>query len=97
MMKLMRRLTVLLLVTALLTAPVTAPAMEMSTTRVTDASVAGDFLLCRPLGFAATIIGSTLFVVSLPFSAMGDNVGQVANTLVVEPARFTFSRPLGRF
>ncbi len=97
MMKLMRRFTTLLLVAALLTAPITAPAMEMSSSRVSDASVAGDFLLCRPLGFAATIIGSTLFIVSLPFSAMGDNVGQIASTLVVEPARFTFTRPLGQF
>lgn len=99
MKKPIHRFTILLMVVALLITPMTAPAMnmDMSANDVTDASIAGDFLLCRPLGLAATIIGSALFVVSLPVSALGNNVGQVANTLVGEPAAFTFTRPLGKF
>jgi len=38
-----------------------------------------------------------LFILSLPFSAAGKNVGQTARTLVVTPAKFTFTRPLGKF
>lgn len=78
-------------------APIPVPAMNMSSSEVSDASIIGDFLVCRPLGMAATIVGTSLFVVSLPFSALGDNVGQAARMLVTNPARFTFSRPLGNF
>jgi hypothetical protein len=78
-------------------APISVPAMDMSSSDVTDASIVGDFLICRPLGMAATIIGTTLFVISLPLSALGSNVGQTAKILVTDPARFTFSRPLGNF
>jgi hypothetical protein len=55
----------------------------------------GDILLLRPLGFAATVIGAGVFVVSLPFSALGRNVDEAAQKLIVEPAKFTLSRPLG--
>jgi hypothetical protein len=39
--------------------------------------------------------GSIAFVLSLPFSALGGNVGEAAEKLVVDPAMFTFARPLG--
>ena len=54
-----------------------------------------DLVLLRPLGLAATVIGTAFFVVSLPFSALGGNTGEAANKLVVAPAKYTFSRPLG--
>lgn len=98
MVKLIRCSSLLVLMAALIMAPIAAQAGERSSfDEVTDASIAGDFLFCRPLGIAFTVVGSVLFVASLPFSLLGDNVGQVANTLVVEPARFTFTRPLGKF
>ncbi len=56
-----------------------------------------DVLAVRPLGFVATVLGTGLFVVSLPFSALGGNVDEVAENLVVGPARFTFVRPLGEY
>ncbi len=56
-----------------------------------------DLVLARPLGFAATMIGEALFVVSLPFTALTGNVGQAAEKLVVAPAEFTFDRPFGKF
>jgi hypothetical protein len=55
----------------------------------------GDFILLRPLGFAATVIGAGVFVVSLPFSLIGRNTNEAAEKLVVEPFLFTFDRPLG--
>lgn len=51
--------------------------------------------LVRPVGLAATIIGVGLFVVTLPFSALGGNVGESAERLVVDPAKMTFLRCLG--
>ncbi|MBF0285344.1 MAG: hypothetical protein HQL51_12905 [Magnetococcales bacterium] len=54
-----------------------------------------DALLCRPLGLVSTVVGTSLFVISLPFSALGGNSEQAAERLVMEPYRFTFQRPLG--
>ena len=54
-----------------------------------------DLVLLRPLGLAATVVGTAFFVVSLPFSILGGNTGEAAKKLVVEPAKYTFSRPLG--
>ena len=56
-----------------------------------------DGLVVRPIGFVATIIGSVLFVITLPFSAMGDNVAEAREVLVEGPAAFTFTRCLGCF
>ena len=64
----------------------------------TDAtSVAVDVVVARPVSFALTIVGSVLFVVSLPFSAGSGCVDKAANTLVKAPANDTFTRPLGEF
>ena len=54
-----------------------------------------DLVLLRPLGLVATVVGTAFFVVSLPFSVLGGNTGEAAKKLVVEPAKYTFSRPLG--
>ncbi len=54
-----------------------------------------DALVLRPAGFVATLIGGVAYVVSLPFSAAGGNTQQAWNTLVAQPAQFTFNRPLG--
>ncbi len=56
-----------------------------------------DTVLARPMGIATTIVGSALFVVSLPFSALGGNVKIAYNKLVKEPFVFSFKRPLGDF
>lgn len=54
-----------------------------------------DGLVYRPLGLAGTIIGTGLFIVTLPFSLPGGNAGEAGERLVVEPARDTFTRCLG--
>lgn len=54
-----------------------------------------DVLLVRPLGLVATVVGTALFVASFPFSLMGRNVKAAARKMVIEPAKFTFVRPLG--
>lgn len=51
--------------------------------------------LVRPVGVAATVIGVGLFVATLPFSLLGGNVKESANTLVGAPAKMTFWRCLG--
>ena len=56
-----------------------------------------DFVFVRPVGIVATVIGSIAFVISLPFSALGDNVDVAGQKLVKEPAAYTFTRPIGEF
>jgi len=54
-----------------------------------------DLVLLRPLGLVATLGGTLIFVVSSPFSALGGNIEEAWNSLVVTPAEYTFKRPLG--
>ncbi|MBR9981430.1 MAG: hypothetical protein KFF50_10425 [Desulfatitalea sp.] len=65
--------------------------------QVEAGSMVADALLVRPLGIVATVAGFGLFVISVPFSALGRNVGDAWDALVVYPAKFTFARPLGDF
>ena len=58
-------------------------------------AIATDVLAVRPLTFVATIIGSVFFVVSLPVAAISGSTAQTAETLVLRPARATFTRPVG--
>jgi hypothetical protein len=58
-------------------------------------SVAVDVVVARPVSFALTVVGSALFVVSLPVAITAGGVDKVAKTLVVGPAKDTFTRPLG--
>lgn len=58
-------------------------------------ATAADVLVVRPLSFVATILGSALFVVSLPVAALSDSVSDTAEALVLTPGRMTFTRPVG--
>jgi hypothetical protein len=54
-----------------------------------------DGVVVRPLGLGATVVGIATWIVTLPFSLLGGNVGEATDTLIVAPAEFTFRRPLG--
>ena len=56
-----------------------------------------DFCVVRPIGIVATAIGTVAFVISWPFSALGNNADVAGQKLVKEPAAYTFKRPLGEF
>jgi hypothetical protein len=58
-------------------------------------SMIGDLLIARPLLIGATAIGAVAFVVSLPFTAAGGNIGEAGKALVVEPGAAAFVRCLG--
>jgi hypothetical protein len=63
---------------------------------VSAEAMIADGLILRPAGVLATIVGSALFVVTLPFSVPTRSVDKAAQKLVVDPARYTFVRPLGQ-
>jgi hypothetical protein len=74
-------------------------AEDAYTTRSDDVSaeaMLADGLLLRPGGVIATILGTAVFVVTLPFSIPTKSVEKAAQKLVVDPARYTFVRPLGQ-
>lgn len=54
-----------------------------------------DAVVARPIGLATTLLGAVVFVVSLPFSALGGNIDGAAEKLVLDPGRETFVRCLG--
>ena len=54
-----------------------------------------DAVVARPLLAVATVAGTGVFLVSLPFSALGGNVDAAAETLIKTPAEATFWRCLG--
>lgn len=56
---------------------------------------ATDAVVVRPLCFVSTLVGGTLFVVSLPITAIAKKTKPAADALVVAPAKATFKRPLG--
>ena len=56
-----------------------------------------DLVVVRPLGVAATVIGTVLTVVALPFTIPSGSVESSARELIVKPAEYTFNRPLGEF
>lgn len=96
-----RTCIVCLLAIALLYAPLSALAATVEGKRTREqadpAVMAADLILVRPLGFLATLAGSAVFIVSMPFSAIGGNTEEAWESLVVSPATYTFKRPLGGF
>jgi len=51
-----------------------------------------DLLFARPLGVAAGIIGTGIFVVSLPFTIPTGSVNGAAEMFIIEPFKFSFTR-----
>lgn len=99
MVSIQRRLTALLMTFMLGIASMPASAEDMNDDQINQRPTAmamfGDAVLARPLLLAGTLVGTGLFVVTLPFSALGGNVKEAANTLVVGLAKTTFTRCLG--
>ncbi len=99
MVSIQRRLTALFMSLMLGLAAVPASADEMLDDQINNRPSAmamfGDAVVARPMLLAGTLIGTGLFVVTLPFSALGGNVQEAADTLVVGLAKSTFTRCLG--
>lgn len=95
-----KKLLVLVMVAALVCTTTGFPAFAQDQTRDGEGPSAeamiADFLILRPLGFAAFLVGTAFFIVSLPFSWPGGNAGEARHHLMEKPASFTFARPLGQ-
>jgi hypothetical protein len=60
-----------------------------------DLDMIGDIVLVRPACLVATVLGTAIFVISLPIAASSRSIRKSAHTFVIRPARATFTRPLG--
>lgn len=91
----LRRTLAALVATVLLTLPTVSQATTVSDRDPSALRMTGDLLVARPFMLGATLIGGGVFVLGLPFHALGGNTAQAADTLFLEPARNTFFRCLG--
>jgi hypothetical protein len=93
-----RRLKSAVLASTLVVLPLIASAQQETTIsgdKTTDMVV--DVVVMRPLGLVATVLGTALTVVALPFTIPSGSVESSAQELIVRPAEYTFKRPLGDF
>jgi len=83
------------LIAVAMLATLSVPAAAQDEERPGAFTMFGDLVVARPIGVAVTAVGSLAFVIALPFSALGGNVKESADALVIGPARETFQRCLG--
>lgn len=76
-------------------APGHASAERIINDEPSEMATIGDAIFARPLLLLATGVGLTLYTATLPFSILGGNTKQAAETLVLTPASATFRRCLG--
>jgi hypothetical protein len=60
-----------------------------------DLMIVADLVISRPLGFASLVLGSAVYIVSLPFAAFTQSGDKVKKTFIEDPYNYTFKRPLG--
>ncbi len=71
------------------------PTLALGSQSADPGAIVVDVLLVRPLGLVSTTLGATIFIISLPFAIPSRSVATVGKKLVVDPIKFTFTRPLG--
>lgn len=87
-----------LLMTAALSLTLLAPQWSLAQEIDEEPSalaMTGDALIARPLGLVFTVVGTAVYLVTLPFSLAGGNAKEAGKVLVVGPAEATFVRCLG--
>ncbi len=100
MHKIIKQSTIFFVIAALVIIPFGSISLaqdENQNVEISAEKMIFDLILLRPMGIVATILGTSMFVVSLPFSAAGGNSKEAYQKMMVEPASYTFKRPLGDF
>ena len=71
------------------------PMEDVAGARPGEIAMITDAVLARPLILGATVVGTAVYTVTLPFTLLGRNEDEAAEVLVKAPARSTFLRCLG--
>lgn len=98
MLKHLKQSIVFLTIAALVLIPFATESIAQDKSVRTEYSaekMTADILLVRPMGIIATVFGSAIFIVALPFSLLGGNTEATFENLIAAPAKYTFKRPLG--
>ena len=82
------------LMAVLLLVPSVSFAVSIDESPSAGAMVA-DAVVARPVLLLFTVVGTGLYLVTLPFSWAGGNADEAAEQLVIGPAKSTFVRCLG--
>ena len=73
-----------------------AQSSEMEVTAAPTAeAMTFDLFVMRPLSLVGTVLGTAIFIVSLPVDLIAVDFANPARRLVIEPAKYTFTRDLG--
>jgi hypothetical protein len=88
-------LAALLAVAQLVYVPTAAAGAYADNEEPSGGAMLADLFMLRPTMLVGTAVGVTAFVVSLPFTALGGNMDEAADQLVMRPVKYTFVRPLG--
>jgi hypothetical protein len=89
-----------LLILTILMLPLGSAALAQEYIESEDASGGAmiyDTVIVRPISALATLASTAVYVLGLPFSALGGNTDEASEKLVKEPFEYTFQRPLGEF
>ena len=95
-----KKILIIFVATALVAVPFGATVLAKELIEEDDISapaMTADLLVVRPVGIVATGAGFCVYLLSLPFSYLGGNTEEAWSALVKDPAKFTFTRPLGDF
>ena len=98
MRKLIQGFTIVFMAALLVATPLASQALAQAKAESKESSAGSltyDLFIMRPLGLAATVAGSMIFVLSLPFTLMTDDVADASQKLVGDPWKYTVDRPLG--
>jgi hypothetical protein len=71
------------------------PADAGSREEADPGAIVMDVLLIRPLGLISATLGTGVFIIALPFAIPSGSMATIGEKLVLDPLRFTFTRPLG--
>ena len=88
----MKKITAVILVLAFLVVSVPVFAGTEN-----DAATEGDILAARPLGIVSVVGGAALWLVALPFAVLTGSLPKTTETLITNPVKYTFARPVGDF
>ena len=88
----MKRITAVILVLAFLVVSIPVFAGTQN-----DVPFEDDIVAARPLGILSIVTGAALWVVSLPFAVLTGSLPQTTETLISNPVKYTFARPIGDF
>ena len=100
MHKILKQSMVLFLMLTLTVVPFGSAAMaqiEFEKAEPSAGAMFADLVTVRPVGIAAIGACAVLYVLVLPFAFLGGNTKAATQRLVVEPWKFTMSRPMGVF